>query len=58
MTLDFKKQRLKALNRRFRKIGARQDLVAGMRRRARDPKFLALAFLVAAMLFTLAYALG
>lgn len=56
--IDPKEQRLKALQARFRSIGARQDFIAGLRRRARDPKFLALAFLVAAMLLTLAYALG
>ncbi|MDI1226491.1 MAG: hypothetical protein PSY14_02255 [bacterium] len=58
MTLDPKEQRLKTLQRRFRSVGTRQDFIAGMKRRARDPKFLILGFLVLAMLLTLGYALG
>ncbi len=58
MTTDPKEQRLKALQNRFRKVGWRQDFVASLRRRARQPGFLAVLFLVMAMLLTLAYALG
>ena len=50
MIRDPKEQRLKALNRRFRSIGARQDFIAGIRRHSRDPKAWVLAFLCIAAL--------
>lgn len=53
MPPDEKEQRLKALQRRFRSVGARQDMVAGLRRRAREPKVWVLAFLCAAALAAL-----
>ena len=56
MTLDPKEQRLKALNRRFRSVGARQDFIAGIRRRARDPKAWVLGFLCIAALTALGMA--
>ncbi len=53
---DPKEQRLKVLNRRFRSVGARQDFIAGIRRRARDPRAWVLVFLCAAALAALAMA--
>ena len=50
MTFDPKEQRLKALNRRFRSVGARQDFIAGIRRHSRDPKAWVLVFLCIAAL--------
>lgn len=53
---DPKEQRLKAIQRRFRTIGARQDFIAAMRRRVRDPQAWVLVFLCAAALSALAMA--
>jgi hypothetical protein len=50
MTLDPKEQRLKALNRRFRSVGARQDFIAAIRRHARDPRVWVLGILALAAL--------
>ncbi|HYD17427.1 MAG TPA: hypothetical protein VEF76_02980 [Patescibacteria group bacterium] len=51
--MDAKEKRLKELQSRFRSIGRRQDFIAGLRRRSRDPKFLVMGFLVLAALFAL-----